>query len=81
METALGRPGVTVNRWRSYWEIIDDQVCCRTCSARQGLIEAGRPFVHYPFCTAKIPAAQLPWRDLASILRREVGKPSKGQAG
>lgn len=61
--------------WKASWEIIDERVTCRTCGARQDVRDAQHPFEHREGCTAAIQAEQLPWRDLAALLRREIDKP------
>ena len=61
-----------MEHWKLAWEIVDEQVACRTCGARQDLLEARRPFEHREGCNAAIPAQQMPWRDLAALLRAEM---------
>lgn len=68
-----------MERWKAAWEIVDERVHCRACGARQDLREAQRPFEHREDCAAKIPAEQMPWRDLAALLRRELLKPFEGR--
>jgi hypothetical protein len=74
-----------MERWKQAWVIIDEQVACRACGARQDLQEARRPFEHRGGCGAAIHADQMPWRDLAALLREDLlgrsGKASPGGLG
>lgn len=63
-----------MERWKARWEIIEEQVSCRTCGARQNVLDAKRPLKHREGCAAAIAAKQMPWRDLAALLRGEVGR-------
>lgn len=47
--------------WKASWEIIDEQVTCRTCGTRQDVRDAQRPFEHREGCAAAIQAEQMPW--------------------
>lgn len=60
--------------WKARWEIIEEQVSCRTCGARQSVRDAKHPLKHREGCTAAIAAKQMPWRDLAALLRRDLGQ-------
>ena len=63
-----------MERWKAAWEIVEGQTICRSCGSRQDMGEAQRPFKHREGCTAAIPARQMPWRDLAALLRTQVLK-------
>jgi len=70
-----------MERWKLAWEIVDEQVRCRACDARQDLREARRHFEHREGCAAAIPPEQMPWRDLAALLRAELVRPSEDRTG
>ncbi len=61
-----------MDAWKASWEIIDEQVACRACGARQDVRDARRPFKHREGCAAAIQTEQMPWRDLATLLGWEL---------
>lgn len=66
-----------MDQWKAAWQIIDERLLCRTCGAWQDVTKAQRPFEHQEGCAAAIQAKQMPWRDLAALLRAELAEDLK----
>lgn len=58
-----------VAQWRIRWTVLGEQVVCKSCGATQEPRHCQQPFVHHEGCSTALDADELPFRDLAAVLR------------